>query len=328
MHIDRRRFIVLSSGALAVSPFARAFAQPDDTRRASPSPVEDQQAPAGAQQAPPPVTPVFADVRRSVGIFTARGGTIGFLINKDAVIAIDTQYPDTAKLCVDGLKQKAGRGIDVVFNTHHHGDHTGGNGVFKAETKKIVAHARVPELQKMVAASAPPTAPPPVLPDATFDKTWTEKAGDETITATYNGPGHTSGDTIIHFERAHVVHMGDLLFHERHPRVDRAAGASIRNWITILEKTAKEFPADTIFIAGHAKDGVTPAVDRKAVQRFHDYLSAALDFTQKAIAGGQTKDAIAATASLPGFESYQGGGVLTLKGVLESAYDELTTKAQ
>ena len=310
MHIDRRRFIVLSSGALAVSPLARAFAQ----------------APAGAPQAPPPVTPAFTDVRRNVGIFTARGGTIGYLINKDGVIVVDTQYADTAKLCVDGLKQKAGRGVDVVFNTHHHGDHTGGNGVFKADTKKIVAHAKVPELQKMVAASAPPTAAPPVFPDATFDKTWTEKAGDETITATYNGPGHTSGDSIVHFERAHVVHMGDLLFHERHPRVDRAAGASIRNWVTILEKAAKDFPADAIYIAGHARDGVPPAVDRKAVLHFRDYLSAALAFTQKEIARGQAREAIAATASLPGFETYQGGGVLTLKGVLEAAFDELTTK--
>ena len=241
---------------------------------------------------------------------------------------MDTQYADTAKTCVEGLKTRTGgRGIDLVFNTHHHADHTGGNGVFKAETKKIVAHVKVPELLKMVAASAPANAAPPVFPDATFDQTWSEKIGDETITASYNGPGHTSGDAIIHFEKAHVVHMGDLLFHERHPRVDRPAGASIRNWVTILEKVSRQFPADTIYIAGHAKDGVQPAVDRKAVLRFRDYLSAVLAFTRKEIARGQAKDAIAATASLPGFESYQGGGVLTLKGVLESAYDELTAKA-
>jgi hypothetical protein len=71
---------------------------------------------------------------------------------------------------------------------------------------------------------------------------------------------------------------------------------------------------------------VAPTVDRTAVLRFRDYLSAALALTQKEIARGQPKDAIAATASLPGFETYQGGGVLTLKGVLESAYDELTAK--
>jgi cyclase len=312
MQIDRRRFIVWSSGALAGAPLARAFAQ-------------GQPPTAPAQPAPPPVT-AFADVRRNVGIFTGRGGTIGFLINKDAVIAVDTQYPDTAKICVDGLKQKAGRGIDLVFNTHHHADHTGGNGVFKAEAKKIVAHAKVPELQKMAAATAPATAPPPVFPDATFDKTWGEKAGDEIVTAWFHGPGHTGGDAIIHFQNAHVVHMGDLLFHERHPRVDRPGGASIQNWIVILERCSKEFPADTIFIAGHAKDGLAPAVDRQAIQRFRDYLTAVLAFTRKEIARGQSKDAIAGTAELPGFEGYQGGGALTLKGVLENAYDELTAK--
>jgi len=308
MQIDRRRFLAVSSGALAAAPLARVFAQ--------------QQPPA----APAPVVTTFTDLRRNVGMFTARGGTIGFLINKDAVIAVDTQYPDTAKICVDGLKQKAGRGIDLLFNTHHHGDHTGGNGVFKADTKKIVAHVRVPELQKMVAASAPPTAAAPVLPDATFEKAWGEKAGDETVTAWHHGPGHTGGDAIVHFQKANVVHMGDLLFHERHPRVDRPAGASIANWITILEKAAKDFQADTIFIAGHAKDGMAPSVDRKAVQRFRDYLSAVLEFARREIARGQSKDAIAATPSLSGFDGYQGGGVLTLKGVLESAYDELTAK--
>jgi glyoxylase-like metal-dependent hydrolase (beta-lactamase superfamily II) len=319
MHLDRRQFFQLSSAAFAVTPLARLIAQ---------TPGQAPTAPAQAPAAPP-VTPVFTDVRRNVGIFTARGGTIGWLINKDAVIAVDTQYPDTAKLCVEGLKQKAGgRGFDLVFDTHHHADHTGGNGVFKADAKKIVAHVKVPELMKMVAATAPPTAAPPVLPDATFDKTWREKAGDETVSASYDGPGHTSGDAIIHFEKADVVHMGDLLFHEIHPRVDRPAGASIQNWIVILEKTSKQFPGSTIFIAGHAKNGASPAVDRQALLHFRDYLTAALTLTKQAIARGQSRDALAATPSLAGFDGYQSGGPLTLKGVLENAYDELTAKPE
>ena len=72
--------------------------------------------------------------------------------------------------------------------------------------------------------------------------------------------------------------MGDLLFRERHPRVDRPAGASIQNWIKILEKVAKDMPAETIFIAGHAKDGLPPTVDREGVcSRFRDYFDAGPD---------------------------------------------------
>jgi cyclase len=304
MRIDRRQFIVVSSGAFAAAPLARIFAQ----------------TPAA------PAVMAFTDVRRNVGIFTGRGGTIGWLVNPDAVVAVDTQFADTAKVCVEGLKQKAGgRAIDTVFNTHHHGDHTGGNAVFRAEAKRLIAHQNVPELQRKVAAAAPNAAAPTVA-DVTFDKTWSQRFGDETITASFNGPGHTGGDAIIRFERANVAHMGDLLFHERHPRVDRAGGASIQNWITILEKATKDFPADTIYIAGHSKEGLPVTVDRKAVLQFRDYFTAVLNATRKAIAGGQTKEALAATPSLPGFEGYQGGGTLTLAEVLKVAFDELSAK--
>ena len=307
MKLDRREFFTLTSvGAAGLLGVSRASVH--------------------AQQ-PPPAAPKFEDVRRNVGIFTMRGGTIGWLVNKEAVLVVDTQYPDTAKACVDGLKQKtSNRGIDIVFNTHHHGDHTGGNPVFRAEARRLIAHKNVPALQKQFASTAA-DAPAPVVADTTFDPVWREALGDERVSARHDGPGHTGGDVMIHFERANVVHMGDLLFHERHPRVDRPAGASIQNWMKILERITAATPADTIYIAGHARDGMPVTVDRKAVLRFRDYFDAVLAFTRKGIATGQTKEAVAAAASLPGFESYQGSGtVLTLGGVLTAAYEELSAR--
>jgi cyclase len=325
MKIDRRRFIAVSSGAFAVAPLTRVFAG----EQAQPPGMPPQpltRPPAPTQTPPPPAVPKFEDVRRNVGIFTMRGGTIGWLVNKDGAVVVDTQFPDTAKACLDGLKQKTGgRSLDLVINTHHHGDHTGGNAVLRAEAKKLVAQARVPELQRLAAAAAP-NNPAPVVADVTFDKVWSERIGDETVSAHFNGPAHTGGDAFVHFERAQVVHMGDLLFHERHPRVDRPAGASIQNWIKVLEKAHKDMPAGTIFIAGHSKEGLPVAVDGKAVLQFRNYFDAVLTLVRKAIAQGQTKEAVAATAALPGFEQYQGGGALSLSGVLGVAYDELTAK--
>jgi len=301
MPVSRRQFIVLSSLAVGSIPVARLRAW------------QTASAPAGR----------FETIRRNVGYFTAKGGTIGWLVNGDAVVVVDTQYPDTARLCLDGLEQKSPRGVDLLFNTHHHGDHTGGNGVFRPKTKKIVAHARVPELQKQFTN---PNGPAAVVADATFDKVWSESAGDERLAARYFGPAHTSGDSIVHFERANVAHMGDLLFHEMHPFVDRGAGASIRNWIAVLDTVVKELPEDTVFIAGHAKPGLSVTHDRKSLQRQRDYFDAVLSHVRKTIAAGSSKEEIAKLDALPGFDGYHSlPPRLTLGSVLGVAYDELTS---
>ena len=219
----------------------------------------------------------FHPLRRNVGYFTGRGGTIGWLVNADALAVVDTQFPETAAFCLDGLPGRDGRTIDVVLNTHHHGDHTSGNGVFRAAAKTLVAQANVPKLQ--LAAARPGQVP--VTADETFAESWRREVGDEVITARYLGPAHTSGDAIIHFERANVVHMGDLVFNRLYPYIDRPAGAVIRHWIVVLEQAVKTYPKDAIYISGHgsAKFGVELAQADLLV--FRDYLSGLLAHVEK-----------------------------------------------
>jgi cyclase len=303
----RRQFVVTSSLALAGGALRRV-------------PLLGQQ--------PPPATPHFEIVRGSVGLFTARGGTVGWYVTPEVVVVVDSQFPDTARMLLDGLKERTSRSIDALVNTHHHGDHTGGNAVLKPSVKRIVAHARVPDLQKAQAAAMPnPTEQ--AFPDTTFTDTWEMALGaNDKLVATHYGPGHTGGDAVIHFQRDEVVHMGDLMFKERHPFVDRAAGASIRNWIATLEKVTAGHGEGTRYIFGHSKDGLPVTGPKADVLVFRDYFSAVLDHVQKGIAAGRAKDEITKLAALPKFEGYmEAPPRLTLAGVLGVAYDELTQKS-
>jgi cyclase len=297
MCVTRREFLFLSSGTVILGP-RLLFAQTPQTS--------------------------FESLRGNAGIFSGKGGTIGWLSNKDALIVIDSQFPDTAQICADGLKQKAGRGVDILINTHHHGDHTGGNAVFK-DAKKHVAHRNVPDLQRKAAPSG--QADMQIVATTLFDKDWTESAGGERITAKHYGPGHTGGDCVIHFQQANVVHMGDLLFNEMHPFIDRPAGASIQNWIKTLDAVAKEYPADAIYIAGHAKKGLPVTGDRTLLRKQRDYLDAVLTYAMKGIAEKKSRDEITKAAALPGFEGHMEiPPRLTLTAALGVAYDELTAK--
>jgi glyoxylase-like metal-dependent hydrolase (beta-lactamase superfamily II) len=307
MSLSRRRFLALSASASSIAlvpPNLRAL-------------VARRQAPAA------PATK-FEVIRRNVGYFTGQGGTIGWLSNTGALVAVDTQFPQTATICVEGLMKRGGRELDLVVNTHHHADHTSGNAVFKAHARRILAHARVPELLKQ----NPGDGEPPALPDVTFDDAWEEDAGDERIVVTHYGPGHTGGDAVIRFERANVVHMGDLLFHERHPFVDRPAGANIQNWMKTLVRVANELPADTRYIAGHSRDGAPVVVGKQDLLRLRDYFEAVLSHVRRGRSQGRSRDEIVKLETLPGFENYQSSPPrLTLQSVLGVAYDEVAGEA-
>ena len=280
----------------------------------------------GWQQQPAPVTPVFTPIRRNVGFFTGRGGTIGYLVDAKGVAVVDSQFPDSAKLFLDGLNTRtSNRPVDRLINTHHHGDHTGGNIVFRGSAKKVVAHAKAAEHMKQAPGQTTPTADN-LFPDATFTDVWREEVGDEWIRAKFYGPAHTSGDAVITFERANVAHMGDLLFNRRHPVVDRAAGASIRNWATVLERTAADHNNDTVYICGHANTNLPVNVGRADLMLMRDYLSAVLAFVEAQVKAGRTREQILAMRDpLKGFETHGPFGAAGPRDPLTVAYEELTT---
>jgi cyclase len=311
MPLNRRQFIASSSLAVAASALdLRALLA------ASPQ----------AAQAPPETA--FAIVRGTVGYFTGNGGTIGWHIDKKSVVVIDSQFPATAKICLDGVNARSGsRPLDFLVNTHHHGDHTAGNVVFKPVAKKILAHVNVPKLQLEAAAlaakSAKPGAPPPpeqVVANATYEKAWRESVGDEVLALRYYGPAHTGGDSVTTFEKANVVHMGDLVFNRRHPYIDRPAGASIANWIKVLEATVADHKKDTIYIYGHAAPKFEVTGSSADLLYMRDYLTALLEFVRGEMKAGRPRDVVVKiTDPLKGFLDH---GPL-IERVLSAAYDEL-----
>lgn len=71
-----------------------------------------------------------------------RGGNIGFAVTDEGVVVIDDQFADLAPGIAEQIKSVTAKPIRFLINTHHHGDHTGGNAFFIKMTT-IVAHDNV-----------------------------------------------------------------------------------------------------------------------------------------------------------------------------------------
>jgi glyoxylase-like metal-dependent hydrolase (beta-lactamase superfamily II) len=261
-------------------------------------------------------------LRNDVGVFTERGGTIAFLLSKKGIVVVDSQFPEQSQHLIDELKKQSDKPFELLINTHHHGDHTAGNISFKGVVNHVLAHENSLKNQKNVAV-AQKTEDKQLYPDQTFGETWCHKTGKENICLHYHGTGHTDGDAIIHFEHANIVHMGDLMFNRRHPFVDRSAGASVKNWISVLDQTTKQFSSDTIYVFGHAADGYEVTGTKDDLNAFGEYLGKMLNFVDGEIKAGKTKDEVLKTTELPFETQWKGDG---LQRPLQAAYEELTAK--
>ena len=306
MPLDRRQFLATASAAFAATTLdIRAlFAQ-------------------ATGQAPPETA--FKPLRRGVGIFTGQGGTIGWFVDRRGALVIDSQFPATAKICLDGVRERAqGRTLDYLLNTHHHSDHVAGNSVFQPAVRKILAHAHVPKLQKEAAERRGPGGPDPSAPmvvaNATYEKAWHDEVGGEEMEMRYYGPAHTSGDSVVILEKANVVHMGDLVFNRMHPYIDRPAGASIANWMTLLDRVAADLERDTTYVFGHGNPRFGVTGTRADLHYMRDYLGALLEFVRAEMKRGQPREAIVKVAEP--LKDFPDHGPL-VERALGAAYDEL-----
>ncbi|RCH56581.1 MBL fold metallo-hydrolase [Mucilaginibacter hurinus] len=267
-----------------------------------------------------PQTMQFKVLRNNVGFFTEQGGTIGWLSNKEGIAVVDAEFPEQARHLITELKKQSDKPFKWLINSHHHPDHTGGNIVFKGLARNVVAHANSLTNQKKQAAEQN-KEDQQLYPDTTYTDEWKVKLGDELIHLHYFGPGHTNGDSLIHFENANIVHTGDLVFNRRYPRVDRKGGASVKNWINVLQKVQHHFDRDTLFIFGHAFNPEKVTGNMADIAAMQHFIERLINYVESGIKAGKSKDEILATKTIPGVTEWQGDGILY---GLTATYEELS----
>lgn len=256
------------------------------------------------------------------GIFTEKGGTILFLITKEGLVVVDSQFPDSAQHFIDEIKKKKETPFRLLINTHHHGDHSSGNISFKGIVQHVLAHQNS-KTNQINAAVKNKNEDKQLYPDQTYADLWCEKIGKEKVCLEYFGAGHTNGDSFVHLQHNNIVHVGDLVFNRRHPFIDRTAGANIANWIVALEKATKHYSKKTKYISGHAGTGYDIVLTADDVLKFRDYLGNLLWFTEAELKAGKTKEDILKATSIPGSPEWTGDGI---SRPLTAAIEELTSK--
>lgn len=241
-----------------------------------------------------------------------QGGNIGASYGSDGLFMIDTQFEKIAPQIKAELKKLGSDTPKFIFNTHFHGDHTGGNPVF-GQVGTIIAHENVRK-RLMMPGSDGKSMAVVGLPMVTYNEGISVHFNGEEIRAVHFHKGHTDGDTVLFFTGSNVVHLGDHFFAGRFPFVDLNGGGSVEGLVRNIGELIQMIPADAKIIPGH---GAVSTIDD--LRDYNDMLIETTLIVRKRMKNGKSLEDIK-KAGLPEKYKEAGSGFIKTDSWIETIF--------
>ena len=210
----------------------------------------------------------------------------------DGALVVDTGFStralDAIRKIVAGF---GGPGIRFVINTHSNWDHVAGNALAPSESAVIglgkadglVQQGLLTRSERGRQGSGGKSLPAPYL----------MKFNDEEIEV-FPYPGlHSEDDILVHFPKAGVLCMGDLLLSQSCPAIRDAAA-----YLELLDKVLDVFPPRTKFVSGHGGD-----LSAAGLRKYRTDMAEMARLVKKEFADGRTEEEMIRTDLLKAFKA-------------------------
>ena len=218
-----------------------------------------------------------------VAVLFGAGGNIGLSYGPDGTVLIDDQFAPLTDKIQGAVEDLGADPVKYLINTHWHGDHTGGNENLGQTGVLIMAQDHVRDRLIKGNDSTPP-ALPAALPVVTYhDGIKLHLNGDE-IRVQHMKHAHTDGDSIVFWQKANVVHMGDLFFNKvTLPFIDLSSGGNARGMLAAADKVLAMVDDDTRIIPGHG-----PMANKADLIAYRDMLKSVIGAVETAQGEGKS----------------------------------------
>ena len=213
----------------------------------------------------------------------------------DGKLAVDTFTQlawDRFKKTLDDMGKAP---LKFAIDTHWHWDHTdnninvhaaGATLIAQENTRKRLSESHLLDVLNLQLEPSPADA----LPSHTFKESYQMHFNGEHLTLGHMSPAHTDSDIYVHFQKANVLHMGDVFFNGMYCYIDGGTGGSIGGMIAGATRMLAMVDNDTKIVPGHG-----PLGNKSDLTKFRDMMRTARDRVQKLKSAKKTlAEAIAA----------------------------------
>lgn len=266
--------------------------------------------PVAAQQDYSKVEVKTTKINDTTWMLMGAGGNLGLSVGPDAVFLIDDQYAPMTPKITAAIKAITDKPVKFVVNTHWHGDHTGGNENFGKAGAIIVAHDNVRKRMSTEQVLAffnmkVPPSPKEALPVITFGADTTFHLNGDEIHVFHVPGAHTDGDSVVHFRKGNIVHMGDLYFNGLYPFIDSTSGGKIDGVVAACDRVLAFADDKTVIIPGHG-----PLSNKAELKAYRDMLATVSGRVKAQIAAGKKLEDIIAAKPTADYDAKWGGGFI------------------
>jgi len=239
----------------------------------------------------------------------AAGGRIGVLAGPDGIFMVDAQYAQITDKIVAAIRKISPEPIRFLVNTHVHGDHTAGNANFVKMGALLFAREELREemLRPPAAGSPAPARDPARLPVVTYGMGDPLKLrlNGEVVDLIPVRAAHTGGDTMIRFENADVIMIGDFYRNYGYPFIDTNNGGTLKGALEALDETMKLAGPNTRLVPGHGT-----IINRTDIVPYRDMILGVQAKVQQMISQGKSEQEVLAAKVTAPYDAKVPGGLL------------------
>ena len=276
---------------------------------------------AAAQQDLSKVEIKASALREGTHMLTGAGGNMVASTGADGTFLIDDQFAPLSDRIRAALKTLSDKPLRFVVNTHWHGDHTGGNENLGKAGAVIVAHDNVRKrmsVGQLLRGSKVPAAPGAALPVVTFASDLTLHLNGDDVRVQHVAHAHTDGDALVKFERANVLHMGDVYFNGLYPFIDAESGGGIDGLLAAIDQGLALSDDATLVVPGHG-----PVSNRAELARYGAMLKGYRDRIAGLKAEGKTLAQVIAAKPTAATDELLGKAFIKPDELVTSIYETL-----
>ncbi len=270
----------------------------------------------------------------------AHGVNIAAQVGDQGIFLVDSGPPALSDKLLETLREEFDdKPVRFLFNTHSHGDHTGGNlrlaETFGTEGNNpnafggVKIASRLNTLNRLAGYTRDESD---VIPElglpygAFFGERMDFYLNDRPVMVLAAPSAHTDGDAIVWFPGSDVVATGDTFVLDQYPIIDSERGGSIQGFLDVAKRIVDDITVADVFASGGTR--VIPGHGRLANEaEVMDYLlmlTVIWERVESMVDEGMTLEEVRAARPTLEYDGMAGGDkeYWTAEMFLEAVYQE------